>query len=84
MSKRFELDLFFSARDAYDSETEDKRLSNHSMLLEQGVVLSEPSTRLHGMAGAGIHGGDGWIAVPFDDLRGSAHPPGRKTRLSLV
>ena len=65
-----DLALFFSARDVYDAEDEERRLLDHSLLLEQGVLLSEPSTRLEGMAGASLHGGDSWIAVPLKDLRG--------------
>lgn len=69
-----DLDLFVAARDAYDAAGPGERLLAHSLLLEQGVLLSEPSTRLDGMAGAGIHGGDGWVAVPLADLRGEARP----------
>ena len=65
-----DLGLFFAARDAYDAEDEKRRLLDHSLLLEQGVLLSEPSTRLEGMAGASLEGSDSWIAVPLKDLRG--------------
>ncbi len=65
-----DLGLFYTARDAYDAEDMKRRLLDHSLLLEQGVLLSEPSTRLEGMAGASLHGGDSWIAVPMKDLRG--------------
>lgn len=65
-----DLGLFFSAREAYDAEDRKRRLLDHSLLLEQGVLLSEPSTRLEGMAGASLEGSDSWIAVPLKDLRG--------------
>ena len=73
-----DLGLFYAARDAYDAETEGRRLLDHSLLLEQGVLLSEPSTRLEGMAGASLEGCDSWIAVPLKDLRGG-EPARRET-----
>jgi len=75
-----DLGLFFKARDAYDAEPAAQRLLDHSMLLEQGVLLSEPSTRLAGMAGAGIGGSACWIAVPLDELRGGDAPPSPTAR----
>lgn len=66
-----DLALFAPARDAYDSCEAAARVAHHALLLEQGVVLSEPSTQLEGMAGAGLHGGPGWVAVPYDALRGT-------------
>jgi hypothetical protein len=65
-----DLSLFHEARVAYDSEEWAVRLLNHSLLLDQGILLSEPSTRLQGMAGASLRGSDSWIAVEFSDLRG--------------
>ncbi len=72
--------FFYEARDAYDAESPDERRLDHSMLLEQGVLLSEPSTRLDGMAGAGIGGSACWIAVPLDELRGGEAPPSLAAR----
>ena len=66
--------FFYEARDAYDTGPRDQRLLDHSMLLEQGLLLSEPSTRLDGMAGASIGASDCWIAVPLDELRGGDAP----------
>ena len=71
-----DLGLFFDARDAYDRVEPAERVLGHSLLLERGVVLCEPSTRIDGMAGASLPGGDAWIAVPFDAMRG---PPQRPT-----
>lgn len=70
-----DLGLFFAARDAYDQLPQPARLLDHSLLLERGVVLCEPSTRIEGMAGASIGGGGQWIAVALDDVRGPAPPP---------
>ncbi|MBV8575823.1 MAG: hypothetical protein JOZ58_12420 [Acetobacteraceae bacterium] len=72
--RKTDLDVFHAARAAYDSEDQGRRLLDHSLLLDQGVVLSEPSTRLDGMAGASLAGGKGWVAVPFADLRGGEEP----------
>ena len=64
-----DLASFAAARGAYDEQTDDERRLDHSMLLEQGIVLSEPSSRLDGMAGASLFG-ESWVAVPLADLRG--------------
>jgi len=72
--------FFYEARDAYDREPLDQRRLDHSMLLEQGVLVSEPSTRLDGMAGASIGGSECWIAVPLDELRGGEAPPSLAAR----
>ena len=50
------------------------------MLLEQGVLLSERSDRLEGMAGASLGAGGGWVAVPFDALRGEDAADAREGR----
>ncbi len=83
---KFDLDIFFKARDAYDAETPDERVLDHSLLLEQGVVLSEPSTKLAGMAGASLNDGEGWVAVPFERLRGGSGgaQPAKRTKLAVV
>ena len=67
---KFDLLAFADARDAYDAEALPARVLAHSMLLEQGVLLSERSTRLEDMAGASLGSGGSWVAVPFDALRG--------------
>ncbi|MEQ1807852.1 MAG: hypothetical protein ABL900_20915, partial [Burkholderiaceae bacterium] len=65
-----DLDAFFAARDAYDALPAAQRQRAHALLLEQGVLLCEPSTRLEGMAGASLGAGDRWVAVPLAGLRG--------------
>ncbi len=72
-----DLSLFPEARAAYDSEPPDQKLLDHSLLLDQGVLLSEPSTRLEGMAGASLAGGESWVAVPIAALRGEEAPARR-------
>ena len=76
---KMDLRVFYEARATYDAEGQDQRLLDHSLLLDQGVVLSEPSTRLEGMAGASLKGSNGWIAVPLTDLRGEDEEPRRQT-----
>lgn len=75
-----DLGCFFEARDAYDTEPAAERLLDHAMLLEQGVLISEPSTRLAGMAGASIGTSACWIAVPLDELRGGDAPASSSAR----
>lgn len=65
-----DLALFARARDAYDALPVAERLAVHSLLLEQGVLLCEPSRRLEGMAGASLGDGGHWVAVPMHALRG--------------
>ena len=76
--------LFYETRALYDTQRQEQKLLAHSLLLDQGVLLSEPSTRLEGMAGASLWGSDAWIAVPLADLRGErapAEPVGLATAL---
>ena len=70
-----DLDLFFEARDAYDRQPLAERLLGHALLLERSVMLCEPSTRIEGMAGAGVGGGSAWVAVPMDAMRGPSRRP---------
>ena len=69
-----DLDLFYAARDAYDQLAPPQRVPAHALLLERGVVICEPSTRLDGMAGAGLGGGAAWVAITMDAMRGPARP----------
>ena len=70
-----DLGLFFDARDAYDRLAWTEKVLGHSLLLERSVVLCEPSTRIDGMAGASLSGGDGGVAVPLDAMRGPPQRP---------
>ena len=65
-----DLGLFHRSQTAYNSEDHDQRLLDHSLLLDQGIMLCEPSTQLADMAGASLPGGKSWIAVSFDDIHG--------------
>ena len=75
-----DLELFFAAREAYDGLTPAERVASHALLLERGVVLCEPSTRIEGMAGAGLNGSDAWVGVPLEAMRGPAVEPAAEVR----
>jgi Tubulin like len=64
------LDIFHEARLAYDQQTWDEKLLQHSWLLELGVMLSEPAIRFEGMAGECLWGCACWIVVPYSAIRG--------------
>ncbi len=64
------LDIFYAARLAYDQQTWDEKLLQHSWLLELGVMLSEPAIRFEGMAGECLWGCACWVVVPYSAIRG--------------
>jgi hypothetical protein len=64
-----DLEAFFDARKAYDAEDAQCRKEHHALLLDQGLLLCEPSSVIEGMAGANIGTGEQWIAVPRHELR---------------
>lgn len=65
-----DLSAFYDARTAYDAQSAAQRHMLHALLLEQGLLLCEPSTIIEGMAGASLGKGAQWIAVPLHQLRG--------------
>jgi hypothetical protein len=65
-----DLELFAQARSSYDLQSQEEKLRGHSWLLEQGVMLCEPSTTFDGMAGASLWESQNWIAVPHAAVRG--------------
>lgn len=67
---RTDLSLSQRARVAYDELPLAQRHAAHSLLLEHGLLLCEPSARLEGMAGMSIGEGNQWIAVPMHELNG--------------
>ena len=72
--RKDDLALFQEARAAYEAQSPDQRRLGHALLLDQGVLLCEPSTKFDGMAGASLPGSDGWIAVPLADVHGESSP----------
>lgn len=70
-----DLVVFAAARAEYDQTPAGARLLEHALLLERGVLLSDPSERLAGMAGAALGASEGWVAVSMRDLRGEAASP---------
>lgn len=73
--KKTELDVFFQAREAYDQGSPGARIASHAWLLELGVALCEPGTRIEGMAGASLWNDGSWIAIPYAAIRGDEPPP---------
>ncbi len=69
-ARKTNLDIFYEARLAYDEQTWDQKLLQHSWLLELGVMLSEPAIRFEGMAGECLWGCACWVVVPYSDIRG--------------
>ena len=67
-----DLDMFFRARDVYDQRDWEEKLSDHSWLLDLGVLLCEPAIRFDGMAGECLWGCACWVVVPYDQIRGPA------------
>lgn len=66
--QKTDLSLFRTTLDAYSQEDRDEKILDHSLLLDQGILLSEPSDRIEGMAGASLGEGGSWIAVPMSAL----------------
>jgi hypothetical protein len=69
-ASKINLDLFIDSRLAYDEQTWDQKLLQHSWLLELGVMLSEPAIRFEGMAGECLWGCACWVVVPYSAIRG--------------
>ena len=67
---KFDLDLFFDSRGAYDALDWEAKLGDHSWLVDLGVMLCEPAIRFDGMAGECLWGCACWVVVPYDQLRG--------------
>lgn len=67
--RKTDLKIFAEARNAYDAQSYGQKVLGHAWLLERGVLLCEPSTRIKGMAGASLPGQNAWVAVPHAYLR---------------
>lgn len=72
---RTDLTAFTEARDLYDAIPEADRTQHHSLLLERGILLSEPEKELGGFAGKliGEHGTP--TLITYDEIRGDAPVP---------
>jgi Tubulin like len=66
--RKTEISWFRSSLDIYRREDQEEKLLDHSLLLDQGILLSEPSDRILGMAGASICGAASWVAIPMNTL----------------
>jgi hypothetical protein len=69
-ASKLNLELFYESRLAYDEQSWDEKLMQHSWLLELGVMLSEPAIRFEGMAGECLWGCACWVVVPYSAIRG--------------
>ena len=69
---KVDLDLFFDSRQSYDTQDWEEKLSDHSWLVDLGVMLCEPAIRFDGMAGECLWGCACWVVVPYDEIRGPA------------
>lgn len=67
-----DLSVSYQAQKAYDAETPERRRAHHALLLDQGLILCEPSEMFDGMAGANFGEGKQWIAVPMHAIRREA------------
>ena len=76
-----DLDVFWKAREAYDTYDWEGKLLHHSWLLDLGVMMSEPAIRFNGMAGECLWGFACWVVVPYDQMRGDALPPADRTSI---
>jgi hypothetical protein len=63
--------FYADAREAYDQLSDEEKVLNHSLLLEVGSVLSEPSS-VEGYAGKSLWGTGGMVNIPHDAVRGDA------------
>lgn len=70
--RKKDLHWFETSAHLYRQASEEARVLDHALLLDQGIVLSEPSSRMAGMSGAGLNGSEGWVAVSMSDLMGSS------------
>jgi len=68
--QKTDLTWFASTRGIYDRGDRAEKIMNHSLLLDQGILLSEPSERMKGMAGASLYDAESWVAIPLTDLLG--------------
>jgi hypothetical protein len=73
-TSKLDLEMFFTARDTYDTLSWDEKLLKHSWLLDLGVMLCEPSIRFDGMGGECIWGCACWVVVPYAAIRGEKVP----------
>ncbi|MGI9304813.1 MAG: hypothetical protein ACR2RB_19230 [Gammaproteobacteria bacterium] len=67
-----DFEMFFTSRKLYDERDWEQKLSDHSWLLDLGVLLCEPAIRFNGMAGECLWGCACWVVVPYEQIRGPA------------
>ena len=65
-----DLQLFTEAKARYDACSESEKRLSHALLLEQGLILCEPSDSRAGMTGGNITAGRRWLNLPYPAIRG--------------
>ncbi|WP_413728143.1 hypothetical protein [Sodalis sp. RH19] len=65
-----DLRLFAQAKTRYDASSQNEKRLSHALLLEQGLLLCEPSDAQTGVAGRNIITGKRWINLPYPAIRG--------------
>ncbi len=68
---KVDLSLYSEAKAKYNEKDDTEKLLMHSILLDLGVMVSEPSIRFEGQAGECIWGCACWIAVPHELVGGA-------------
>lgn len=66
-----DLDFYEESREQYDKLSDAEKVLDHSLLLEHGVVLSEPS-EAEGRAGKALWNPSAWVDISYDEIRGTA------------
>ena len=79
-----DLDLFFDSRQSYDTLDWEEKLSDHSWLVDLGVMLCEPAIRFDGMAGECLWGCACWVVVPYEEIRGPAEAAAEAAEVATV
>lgn len=65
-----DLQFYEESREEYEALSDDEKLLKHSLLLEHGLVLSEPSES-GDRAGKAIWDSSAWVDIPYEDIRGT-------------
>lgn len=65
-----DLDFYAESREQYEALSEEEKRLEHSLLLEQGLLLSEESAT-EGRAGKALWDGSAWVDIPYDQIRGT-------------
>jgi hypothetical protein len=65
-----DLDFYADSREGYEALSDDEKVLKHSLLLEHGLVLSEPSASGE-RAGKALWDASAWVDIPYEDIQGT-------------